>query len=311
MRLDGHDPAAIESAAERLGAGELVAFATETVYGLGARADDDAAVDKIFAAKGRPRGHPLIVHVVDRAAAVPFAARIPPSAARLMDEFWPGPLTVIVPRASGMATAAAGGHATLALPRHAPGRPRFAVAAQRHGVASSPRRRESLCRVSPTLARIRDSSRRPLLLDAVLPSAQSSSSTLVRGRCCCGGRLDAARIEPLGSRSPWPTTWRSRRRNRPSTTLRARSPPDGHVDLPTACDAGVIRGLAYIPDVPAGTASGLLHVAAARPEQAAHELFSVLRELDDEGVQLIWVEEPPPGPDWDGVRDRLTRAAAT
>jgi L-threonylcarbamoyladenylate synthase len=49
----------------------------------------------------------------------------------------------------------------------------------------------------------------------------------------------------------------------------------------------------------------------ARPEQAAHELFSVLRELDDEGVQLIWVEEPPPGPDWDGVRDRLTRAAAT
>jgi L-threonylcarbamoyladenylate synthase len=73
-----------------------------------------------------------------------------------------------------------------------------------------------------------------------------------------------------------------------------------------------MRLAVYSRTVPSGMAPGLRQRRMpARPEQAAHELFSVLRELDDEGVQLIWVEEPPPGPDWDGVRDRLTRAAAT
>ena len=68
----------------------------------------------------------------------------------------------------------------------------------------------------------------------------------------------------------------------------------------------------YSRSVPSGVAPGLRHRRMpARPEQAAHELFSVLRAFDDEGVQLIWVEDPPPGTDWDGVRDRLTRAAAT
>jgi L-threonylcarbamoyladenylate synthase len=73
-----------------------------------------------------------------------------------------------------------------------------------------------------------------------------------------------------------------------------------------------LRLAVYSRTVPSGVAPGLRHRRMpARPEQAAHELFSVLRELDAEGVQLIWVEDPPPGPDWDGVRDRLTRAAAT
>src|SRR6186713_631930 len=105
MRLDGHDPAAIESAAERLAAGELVAFATETVYGLAARADDDAAVAKIFAAKGRPADHPLIVHVPDVGSAQVFAADWPAVAQQLAARFWPGPLTLIVPRAPGIAGA--------------------------------------------------------------------------------------------------------------------------------------------------------------------------------------------------------------
>ncbi|HEX7686491.1 MAG TPA: Sua5/YciO/YrdC/YwlC family protein, partial [Burkholderiaceae bacterium] len=95
--VDGMDAQAIARAAEALAAGELVAFPTETVYGLGARADDDAAVAKIFAAKGRPADHPLIVHVADAADAQAFADAWPESARRLADAFWPGPLTVIVP----------------------------------------------------------------------------------------------------------------------------------------------------------------------------------------------------------------------
>src|SRR5918911_4957936 len=99
--LAGTDTEALRAAADRLAAGELVAFPTETVYGLGARADDDAAVAKIFAAKGRPADHPLIVHVADADSARVFAAEVPPVAVRLVAHFWPGPLTVIVPRAAG------------------------------------------------------------------------------------------------------------------------------------------------------------------------------------------------------------------
>src|SRR4051795_6934074 len=115
MLLDGLDATAIARAADAIASGGLVAFPTETVYGLGARADDDAAVAKIFALKGRPSGHPLIVHVADRAGAERFAAAIPPVAARLVEAFWPGPLTVIVTRRPGVADAAAAGQGTIGL----------------------------------------------------------------------------------------------------------------------------------------------------------------------------------------------------
>src|SRR2546430_1447319 len=115
MVLDGLDADAIDRAAGLIAAGELVAFPTETVYGLGARADDDAAVAKIFALKGRPEGHPLIVHVADRSGAARFAATLPPVAERLIDAFWPGPLTVIVARLADVAAAATAGQSTIGL----------------------------------------------------------------------------------------------------------------------------------------------------------------------------------------------------
>jgi len=89
------------------GEGGLVAMPTETVYGLAARADDDAAVAQIFATKGRPADHPLIVHVLGRAEALAFAAELSDAAERLIAAFWPGPVTVIVRRAPGRASAAA------------------------------------------------------------------------------------------------------------------------------------------------------------------------------------------------------------
>jgi hypothetical protein len=89
MVLDGSLPSCVTLAARTLAAGELVAFPTETVYGLGADAGNDAAVAKIFAAKGRPSDHPLIVHVADAAGVAHFAAAVPPFAQRLLDAFWP------------------------------------------------------------------------------------------------------------------------------------------------------------------------------------------------------------------------------
>ena len=113
--LDGQDAAAVAAAADRLAAGGLVGFATETVYGLGARADDDAAVAAIFAAKGRPADHPLIVHVATLDDARHFGDLSGPAARRLADRFWPGPLTLIVPRRPGVGAAAAAGQASIGL----------------------------------------------------------------------------------------------------------------------------------------------------------------------------------------------------
>ena len=107
--------ATIAQAAQTLRDGQLLGLPTETVYGLAANATDDAAVAKIFAAKGRPSDHPLIVHVVSVAQVPLFAAPVPDFAQKLMAAFWPGPLTLILPRKSGVAAASAGGQDSIGL----------------------------------------------------------------------------------------------------------------------------------------------------------------------------------------------------
>ena len=99
----------IERAVALLEAGELVAFPTETVYGLGANAENASAVARIFAAKGRPSTHPLIVHFSNFAAARAWAAEVPAAAAKLAEAFWPGPLTLVLPRAERVPAAVTGG----------------------------------------------------------------------------------------------------------------------------------------------------------------------------------------------------------
>ena len=105
----------IAQAAQALLDGQLVGLPTETVYGLAANATDDAAVAQIFVAKGRPADHPLIVHVASAAQVPLFAAQVPDFAQRLIDAFWPGPLTLILPRQPGVATASAGGQDSIGL----------------------------------------------------------------------------------------------------------------------------------------------------------------------------------------------------
>ena len=113
MVLDGNAPESIARAADALAAGQLIGLPTETVYGLAADAGSDAAVRGIFAAKGRPADHPLIVHVASAAQVSDFADQVPVFAQKLIDAFWPGPLTLILPRRAGVAEAAAGGHAAV------------------------------------------------------------------------------------------------------------------------------------------------------------------------------------------------------
>ncbi|MEO8122049.1 MAG: Sua5/YciO/YrdC/YwlC family protein, partial [Rhodoferax sp.] len=109
MILDGFAAESIATGADRIRAGELLGLPTETVYGLAADAENDSAVGKIFSAKGRPADHPLIVHVLNEAGVAHFADQVPDFAHPLIQAFWPGPLTLILPRREGVAAAAAGG----------------------------------------------------------------------------------------------------------------------------------------------------------------------------------------------------------
>src|SRR6218665_2583365 len=115
MILDGHDPRAIAAAARALRSGALLGLPTETVYGLAADAGNDTAVAQIFAAKGRPRDHPLIVHVASAEGIAHFARPLPRFAQARAAAFWPGPLPLIRPRRPGVASAAAGGQDSVGL----------------------------------------------------------------------------------------------------------------------------------------------------------------------------------------------------
>ncbi len=328
MKCSAADPANVRLAAQHLAQGDLVAFATETVYGLGARADDDAAVAKIFALKGRPVNHPLIVHVKNAAAAAAFVDAIPEVAQRLMAAHWPGPLTLVFKRRDGVAAAAAGGHPTIAV--RCPAHPAAQALLQAcedlavPGLAAPSANRFG--RVSPTTANhvvqelgdallvldggpcavgiesaIVDVSRMPptLLRPGVLPLQSLSASAGVEVTVAPGdGQAPAA-----------------------SGTLAAHYAPRAKVRLMTSAmliDAlGVlgtdgIPGLAvYARTVAVKSKRIVQRRMPAQADAAAHELFSTLRELDDEGVTLIWVEQPPSLPDWVGVLDRLQRAAAS
>jgi L-threonylcarbamoyladenylate synthase len=330
VRLDGHDAQAVARAAKVLADGGLVAFPTETVYGLGARADDDAAVAAIFAAKGRPGDHPLIVHVTDAQAAQTFAREWPPLAQRLADAFWPGPLTLIVQRSPARAQAAAGGHDTIGLrsPAHPVARALLAEAARLgvNGVAAPSANRFG--RVSPTCADhveaefasadtaivVLDGGNCELGIESAIVDVSRGSPVLLRPGVLTRAQIEAAAGQALvdaDAAAP-----------RASGTLEAHYAPRARVRL---MDAKPLQAaLAMLREAGGAKASkvavysrtvapgpGFAHrVMASDAAGAAQELFRVLRELDDAGVSLIWVESPPASAEWDGVRDRLQRAAA-
>lgn len=330
MIIDGTSAAAIAQAVQALAGGELVAFPTETVYGLGADAGSDRAVAGIFAAKGRPSDHPLIVHVADASSVPLFASDVPAFAQKLMQAFWPGPLTLILPRRPEMATAAAGGQASIGLrcPAHPVAHALLVACAQAQppvaGLAGPSANKFG--RVSPTTAQhvAAEFGDALLVLDGG-PCRVGIESTIVdctRGvpvllrpgtltreqvEAACGERLRS--VQELQGAAP-----------RASGTLESHYAPQARVRLmdakalQTALDVldSDAKGIAIYSRAILQTRSA--HVLRRRmPDDAAEtarQLFAVLREFDAQGVRLIWVETPPDEPEWEGVRDRLQRAAA-
>lgn len=320
--FDGGDGQAVKQAAAALAAGELVAFPTETVYGLGARADDDAAVAKIFAAKGRPREHPLIVHIADAGALAEFAAAPGEAASRLMQAFWPGPLTLILPRRAGRADAASGGQDSIGLrcPSHpvAQALLRDCAALGVAGVAGPSANRFG--RISPTTAahvqdefgaglRVLDGGPCDVGIESAIVDCTRERPALLRP-----GGLDRRRLEQVLGQ---PLAAPDAASPRAAGTLAAHYAPRARLQLKTAAEIAALQsrqaaaGLAvYSRVAPPAPALAVHRGMPADAASVAHELFAVLREFDAAGASLIWVEHPPAGPEWDGVRDRLQRAAA-
>jgi L-threonylcarbamoyladenylate synthase len=319
--VSGTSADAIERAAQALAAGDLVAVPTETVYGLAARADEDSAVAKIFATKGRPSDHPLIVHVLGRAEAGALAAELNDAAERLIAAHWPGPVTVIVRRAEGRATAAAAGLATLALrsPAHPVARALLERCLQLgiDGVAAPSANRFG--RVSPThAAHVRDEFGDDLLvldggacelgIESAIVDCSASSPVLLRpgviGRAELERVLGRALQDADAHSTPAPGTLDSH--YAPRATLRLMDAQQLNAALQLLPAA--TKGLAvYSRSAP--RRHPLVRVMPDDPRVVARELFAVLREFDDQGVKLIWVEQPPDTPPWEGINDRLQRAA--
>lgn len=326
---DGRSAQAVAQAASAIAQGSLVGFVTETVYGLGARADDDAAVAQIFSAKARPSAHPLIVHVVDRVAALAFTPALPPLAERLIDAFWPGPLTLIVPRRPEAARAAVGGQDSIGLrcPAHPVAQALLREAAKLGvpGIAAPSANRHG--RVSPTRASHVEEEFGPGLLvldggdcdfgiESAIVDVSRGDPVLLRPGSIGRAAIEAAAGRALaapGTNAPRaPGTLASH--YAPRATLRLMPAPA----LRTALELLPVEAMpkearprlavyCRSVDVPRRLAQRRMPDDAAA---AARELFAVLRSFDDQGVQLIWVEEPPADPAWEGVADRLRRAAS-
>ena len=330
MIISGALPFNVQQAADALCSGELVGLPTETVYGLAADASNAAAVAKIFKAKGRPSNHPLIVHVASADEVKKFASEVPAFAKNLMAQFWPGPLTLILPRLQDMAAEAAGGQNSVGLrcPSH-PLAHQVLKACAAKGVWGLAAPSANLFgRVSPTSAAhvqsefgdsllILDGGECEVGIESTIVDCTRGVPVLLRP-----GHISRAQIEQacgLKLASPESLEAEAPRASgtlashyAPAAKVRLMSPLDWQQALealgPHTQNVGLWSVQKPSPELLGG---GLIWRAMpANATQAAHEVFAVLRNFDARGVRSIWIETPPDTPEWEGVRDRLQRAAA-
>ncbi len=338
MILDGGAAQSIAAGAQCIRSGELLGLPTETVYGLGADADNADAINRIFVAKGRPADHPLIVHVPDAASVTHFAATVPDFANRLIESFWPGPLTLILPRRAGVAATAAGGQDSIGLrcPSHPVAQALLKACRQSDGSAAQPLvwgiaapSANKFGRVSPTTAQhvqsefgsellILDGGPCEVGIESTIIDCTRSVPVLLRpgavtreqAQAVCGQKvfLSNERI-PAEAAAP-----------RASGTLASHYAPRAKVRLMDAKEMQIAIDLLgdAAPTIAVYSRTDLkirakqLLSRRMPPDaaQTAQQLFAVLREFDQQGVKLIWIEAPPESAEWDAVRDRLQRAAA-
>jgi L-threonylcarbamoyladenylate synthase len=321
------DPEVIARVAARLRDGALVAFPTETVYGLGGNALDPVAVARIYAAKGRPSSNPLILHVPDTEAARRLVSRWPATASALAAAFWPGPLTMVLPRGSAVPAAVAGGLDTVGV--RVPGHPVALALLRAAAVPVAAPSANPSARVSPTTAEhverglgrrvdlVLDGGATPSGIESTVVDLSGGRPALLRPGALSADEIEAV-VGPLerptpGPGGPTPSPGMQERHYAPEGDLRIMEwDPLARTAAATAAVSEVREGgrvgallLHPLPGVP-------VHHAVPMPRDPhayARLLYATLHALDDLGCTLILVDPVPLTPGWEGVRDRLVRAS--
>jgi L-threonylcarbamoyladenylate synthase len=321
-RIVRADRASVVRAARLIADGGLVAFPTETVYGVGADASNEAAVMRIFEAKRRPADHPLIVHVADLASAKRWSPAMPAAAHALAAAFWPGPLTLIVPRAAHVLDAVTGGQASVGL--RVPAHPvAHALIAEFGGGIAAPSANR-FGHVSPTTPQhvaddledavdlILDGGASDIGIESTIVAFTGDAPMLLRP-----GGIGADAIaavlgqQPLAADATAPRASGTLASHYATRTPAQLVAPDAlRAELAQLADrdervAVLARGSAAPDDF-----DGVWRDAPHDPHAYARALYANLRALDDSGVDAILVEQVPDDRAWDAVRDRLARATA-
>lgn len=316
------EPDAVRQAADVIRAGGLVGFPTETVYGLGANALDARAVARVFEAKGRPSTNPVIVHVFDAPDVLNVASNWPETAQGLAARFWPGPLTLVVPRSDRVPDIVTAGGPTVAVrcPNHPIARALIRAAGVPIAAPSANRSTE----LSPTRA------------EHVLKGLNGRIDLLLEGGPCSGG-IESTVVDVTGetprvlrpglitvpmleevcgrvatgaggegvSRSPGQMA----KHYSPRTPVVLAENAERAERLLGEGQSAGLRVVVLGFDLPLGP-EPTYWTMLYEPERYAADLYAVLHEIDRAGWDRVVIELPPDTPEWAGVRDRLTRAAS-
>ncbi len=320
MPLNAERAFAVSEAAAILQRGGLVAFPTETVYGLGADAENPAAVARIFAAKGRPADHPLIVHLGDPAQMERWARAVPATARRLAARFWPGPLTLILKCAADISRVVTGGQDTVGL--RMPDHPAALALLRAFGGGVAAPSANRFGRLSPTTAAhvraelgeavdyIVDGGPCRVGIESTILDLSGARPRLLRPGAIAAAELEAVLGEPpaapsgAGPRAPGMLA----SHYAPQTPLTLVGPDRLPSEVRRCVEAGervaVLVRLAAMPQ-----ADCIWQRMPPAPADYARELYARLRALDARRADRILVEAPPGTVAWEPVRDRLRRAA--
>ena len=330
VRLAGDhpDPAVIREAADLLRAGRLVAFPTETVYGLGAHALDPAAVQRIYEAKGRPSVNPIIVHVASAAAARHLASEWTPVAEALAKRFWPGPLTLVVRKRDAVPSIVTAGTDTVGL--RVPAHPIALALLKAAAIPIAAPSANLSTQLSPTTAQHVErglGERVDMILDGG-PTTVGIESTVVDAtgavpRVLRPGMLSAAEIASVAGAvtardAAIPSDAQPRspgllgKHYAPRARVRVFSEADRAQALREARSAlAEPRRVGAMVFTPSGIDVTLEQAMPSEPADYARVLYSTLHAMDDARCDLVLVELPPDTPDWAGIRDRIRRTTLT
>jgi L-threonylcarbamoyladenylate synthase len=320
--------AAVKRAAELLRAGEVVALPTETVYGLAANALDERAVAKIFQVKGRPAHNPIILHVVGNEMAKECVNHFPPLAADFSKAFWPGPLTLVLPRAKKIPDNVRAGGETVGV--RWPSHPIMQAVIRECGFPLAAPSANLSNQISPTTAahvRAQLDGKIALIVDGGQSQVGIESTvldlTVAPPRILRPGMIHAEGLAAVGGNIQHPTpNLQHADLKSPGMLAKHYSPKarlvvldwksdeDLHAQLFTHRVSPSNVCIIAHTKIPAGCAPENVSVIPHDPEAFARALYGELHRCDAAAAELIVVEAPPNTPEWSGIADRLRRAAA-